>query len=150
MSRPLFPFLRRRPTPIQTAPAPQHLLAVVFRNRDTILFDRFQGTDKPAPAIIPYNSKAASAEDDLNTINHFLVDKFGIAPDDVSLTLQYQATSLEPISPTTFSLVYVELSDEDFDRLRPRFIAYDAGRIMLERERNLFFDLIARDYYAAP
>lgn len=143
-------FGRKKPAPAAPAPAPQHLLAIVFRNKDTILFDHFKGTDKPAPVIIPYNSAARSAEDDLNTIHTYLFDKFHIAPDDVSTTLQYHATSLEPISPTTFSLVYVELTDEDFARLRPQFIAYDAGRIMIERERNLFFDLIARDYYAAP
>lgn len=141
--RTLLRTLFKKPAAIKSA----HYLSIVLRHRDVLLFERYGTTNKPAPILIPHAvSEDASVEDDLNTIHQHLFTQYGLDPDNVSITFQYHAASLEPLAAATFSLAISELNEEDFNRLKPNFLAYPVARVMLEREHNLFFELISREY----
>lgn len=129
----------------QYAVANQHRLAIVFRHHETLLFDTYGDAHAPVPILLDVAS-GSPIEDDLTHIQQFLFDTYQLDPDEITITLHYNCVSLKPMAPTTFSLSIVELDPMDFKRLAPNFIAVPANKLLLERETNLFFDMIAREY----
>lgn len=146
--RRLWPFGKARRTPDDLeryASENQHRLAIVFRHRDMMLFDTY-GEQRALVPILLDVARGTPVEDDLTTIQQFLFHTYQLDPDEISITLHYNCVSLQPMSPASFSLGIVELDQADFDRLSPRFVVVPANKLLLERESNLFFDLIAREY----
>lgn len=143
----LWPFRRKTQSEdlIRYATENQHRLAIVFRHRDMMLFDTYGDTEVPVPILL--NVAAGSPiEDDLTRIQHFLFSTYRLDPDEISITLNYNCVSLRPMAPTTFSLGIVELDPPDFKRLAARFVQVPANKMLRERETNMFFDMIAREY----
>jgi hypothetical protein len=89
----------------------------------------------------------SSVEDDLIEIERYLFQTYQLDPDTLSTSMHYNCISLKPLSQLTFSLGVIGLNSFDFDRLSEIFSKITASKILLDRESNLFFDMISSAEY---
>lgn len=134
-------------------PGPDQYLALVFRCREEILFEkvgqfglvpftRRLTRGMPLPPTVDFDNFQ-------NWVDQFLVE-MGIDSDEEGITVLFQteALTLRPMQNINFTLATIDVPERHFSALRSRLDAptVSASEVMQQVNANLFYGLIAAGY----
>lgn len=125
---------------------PKDCFVVVLQYQDYFLFPKFADTSVPTwPITIPLDHfHSPTVEDDLVIVKSHLWENFALHPDNIIVKLHYDCLTLRPMASATFFLALVTIAGKDYDRISPMFISTDRRVLSLNRDFNIFFDMVAR------
>lgn len=124
----------------------QNILAIVIEHNNEYLFLQVKsGQEEVRPILVETDDVM---ENQLNSLFAYFKQQFDVKPEKARFSPY--TFNLAPIKPVKFYLAVVSLPEEAFEKVQRSFKTVPASKVVLNRDSNIFFEALARDFEEVP
>jgi len=122
-------------------------VCIVFKNDDRYFFQEVcteEQTDHFLLPILVELELLGMVEEDIIKVQMWCQANYGIEASERKIKISYNVLSLAPIRIENYYLAIVDVNGEALKKLR-KFRFVNRTDILLKRDSNIFFDLVAKE-----
>lgn len=137
---------RTQRAPGTASPSMRNVLAIVIEHGNEYLFIKMRPDQTDVrPLLVTVDDVM---EHQLNSLFSYLKQELNVRPENVRFSPY--TFNLAPVTNVRFYLAVVTLKEAAFAQIKSRFQAIPASNVVLNRDSNIFFEALARDWEEVP